>query len=384
MIAFQLTDEQLAWQKKARDFAEKEIKPIALKLDQVPHGQFNWDIIRKLADYGLAWINIPKKWGGQEANIDSVTQAIIIEELAAGDAGITFTAFNTWSNQFEGLSPELQDKFMKDWCDAKNPKLSAACISEPDAGSDMASIRTTAKLDGDEWVINGTKHFISQGGVASIYQVHASIDRSQRAAGIKSFILPADLPGIKIAKPEDKMGFRSSQTGEIIFNNVRVPKQYMLIESEESYAKLAQALARARTLTAGGIGIGIARAAYETAVNYFKETPDRKKTALDHQVISFKLADMATLLDASRLMVWRAAWALDHFSPAMAEASMCKAFCSEAAMKITSDALQLLGLHGYREDMNIEKCFRDVKLMSIYEGTNEVNRLIVARSIFPR
>ncbi len=387
MIEFKLTEKQLAWQNKARDFAKAEVKPIALSLDRKHSGEFYWDIVKKAVEYGLAWLDIPKKWGGVEVNPDCVTKAIILEEIAVGDAGVSFTTHFTWSHPALDMSEEMQERFLTGWCDKNNPKLVSLAISEPGAGSDMTSMITTARLEGNGWVINGTKHFISQGGVASVLVVYATIDRNLGASGIRAFIVSGDAPGITVTKPEDKMGFRSSQTAELVFNNVRVPKEYMLVGEggkPRGIAELAQELTRARILTAGGISVGIARAAYEAVVAYFQETSERQKAALDHQIISFTLADMAALIDASRLMVWRAAWSLDHYPPAMAEAAMCKYFCSDAAMRVATDALQLIGLHGYGKDYTLEKYFRDAKLMSIYEGTNEINRLIVTRSIFPR
>jgi len=382
MVSFELTPAQLEWQKKAREFAEKEIRPASLRIDRsadLEH-RFDWDILKKMAGEGYTLMPIPREYGGLE--LDTLTMAIILEELGAGDAGLAFTAGGGIAPVIATYGTEEQKrKFIPPLCSRDNPKLSAFALTEPGAGSDSASQLSTARLDGSEWVLNGTKCFISQGGLASLYLIFVSTDRSKGVRGISAFIVPADTPGLSAAKVEDKMGFRSSQTAEIVINDVRVPKDNLLGAEGGGFPMAMKFLDIARVHNAGAVAVGVARAAFQAAYQFARESIASDRAGFENQSTYFSLVDMATAIETTRLLVWKTCWQMDNNLPASKESSMVKFFASDMAMKVTSDAMQIVGLHGYTDQYPVEKYMRDVKLLQIYEGTNQVNRLVVSRQL---
>jgi acyl-CoA dehydrogenase len=377
MIDFSLTEEQLALQKLLRDFGRKEIIPIAEELDekqQHPQG-----IVEKLHEIGLLHWHAPEALGG--AGLKSVDAVLIMEELGAACGGV---AAAIGANDL-GLTPlfvagtEAQkEELLGRHC--AGPNLAAFCMTEAEAGSDVGAIRTTARREGDEFVIHGTKRFITNGGVASLYAVFASEDRELGHRGISAFMVPADLPGVAHGKKENKMGQRASDTREVIFENVRVPARYRLGEGMDGFKIGMMTFDRTRPAVGSG-AVGIARAAMEAAVRYAKERDQFGAPIAKQQAIQFMLADMAQRVEAARLLCRYAAWLADQGQRSTMEASIAKCFASDSAMQVTTEAVQVLGGYGYMKEYVVEKYMRDAKLHQIYEGTNQIQRLVIARQI---
>jgi alkylation response protein AidB-like acyl-CoA dehydrogenase len=380
VIDFELSDEQKAWQRKSRDFAQTEIRPISLKMDRDPSHAFNWDIIRKLAREDLLFLSIPREYGGR--GLDAITIALIIEELAVADAGVAFT---TTTNLYQPLqvfgNEEQKKRFLPGICDKNNPGLQSFAITEPGAGSDVAAMATSAELRGDEYVLRGTKCFITNGGIAQLYTVFANADRTKGAKGISAFIVPGVSPGLSMGKVEKKMGFRSSHTAELVINDVRIPGENLLGSVGSGFAIAMHYLDIARMTACAAVAIGLARAAFETALAFFKESPEKAKVTLGQQIISHTLADMAAAVDSCRLQVWKAAWLIEKKLPVTRDSAQAKFLASDMCMKVAADALQLLGLNGYTDEYPLEKYMRDAKILQIYEGTNQVQRIVVARTL---
>jgi alkylation response protein AidB-like acyl-CoA dehydrogenase len=380
VIDFELNDEQKAWQKKSRDFAERESRPLSLKIDRDPSHVFPWDIFRKLAKEDLLFLSIPEEYGGR--GLDPITIALIIEELAVGDAGL---AFSTTTNIYQPLqmfgNEKQKKKFLPGICDPQDPGLLSFAITEPGAGSDVTALTTSAELKGDEYVLRGTKCFITNGGIARVYTVFANADKARGAKGISAFIVPGDSPGLSMGKVEKKMGFRSSQTAELILNNVRIPKENLLGDIGAGFRIAMDYLDVARMTACAAVALGLARAAFETALSFFKKSPEKAKVTLGQQIISHTLADMAATIESSRLLVWKAAWLIKKKLPVAKDSAQAKFLASDMCMKVTADALQLLGFHGYTDDYPLEKYMRDAKILQIYEGTNQVQRIVVARAL---
>lgn len=380
MVDFELTQEQKAWQKKSRNFAEREIKPISLKLDRDPSHAFDWDVVRKLAKEDLLFLSIPKEYGG--SGLDPITITLIIEELAVGDAGVAFTTTTNLYQPPQVAGNEKQkERFLPLICDQENPGLLSFVITEPGAGSDAAAIATSAQLRGDEYVIRGTKCFITNGGLARVYTVFANADRTKGAKGISAFIVPGDSPGLSRGKVEDKMGLRSSCTAEVILDDVRIPKENLLGEIGSGFRIAMRYLDVARTTSCAAVALGLARAAFETAVGFFKRSPEKAKVTIGQQIISHSLADMAAAIESSRLLVWKAAWLIERELPVAKESALAKFLASDMCMKVTADALQLLGLYGYTSEYPLEKYMRDAKILQIYEGTNQIQRTVASRGL---
>lgn len=382
MIDFRLTEEQVAMQRMARDFAEREIKPVAAELDRDPEHKFNWDIMRKLAANGFLRVAIPEEYGG--LGLDRVSLAVIFEELAAGCAGISIAAVGNTVVSFPITSfgsDEQKLRLLPPLCDPKEPRLCAYALTEPEAGSDITNLSTSARLEGDNYIINGTKRFITNAGVAHLYLLFASTDRSLGPKGLSAFLLTADTPGLHIGKIEDKMGQRAAQNAEVILENARVPRDNLLGKEGDGFKIIMRSLDEARPIYTGAISVGLARAAYEVALKYCKERVQFGGPVFGQQAVSFRLADMATLIETARLLVWRACWLMEQNMPFTKEASMAKFYCSDVAMKVTTDAVHLLGGYGYMKDFPVEKYMRDAKIMQIFEGTNEIQHLIIARQL---
>jgi len=377
MIDFSLTDELKELQERARKFAQEEIAPIAAECDRL--GKPPLFLIEKAMKAGLLHLTVPKEYGGH--GYGPLANVIVVEELAAACAGITTTLMaNTLAITPILLygTPEQLEKFVKPLC--TQPKLAAFALTEPGAGSDAASIRTTAIADGDDYVINGQKCFITNGSIASLYVVFALTSPEKGARGASALIVPADTPGIRITKVEDKMGQRASDTAAISFENVRVPRENLLGKEGRGFIIAMRTLDYARA-GAAALAVGIARRALELALARAKEREQFGKPIFEQQAIQFMLADMAIKVEAARLLTWKAAWLAEQGERVTLQSAMAKCYAADIAMEVTTDAVQIFGGYGYMRDYPVEKLMRDAKLVQIYEGTNQIQRLVIARNL---
>jgi acyl-CoA dehydrogenase len=374
---FRLTDEQLALQETARRFAQTEIAPIAAQYDQ--SGEFPREVIRRAWELGLSSTCIPAEFGG--VGLTVLDSCIVTEELSWGCSGITTSIM---CNDL-GLMPIVvggsaeQRKQWLGWC-AEDFRMISFCLSEPAAGSDVAGLQLLAEKDGDHYVLNGTKCWITNGGVAELYTVFATLDRSSRHKGIVAFVVPSDTPGISKGKKEDKMGQRASDTRVIHFDNVRVPVAQRLGQEGEGFKIAMRTLDRTRP-PIGALATGIARRALEESTAYAKERKAFGFPIAGFQAVQFMLADMAKDIEASRLLTWQSAWMVDQGLRAAKYSSFAKCFATDTAMRVSTDAVQVFGGNGYTKEYPVEKLMRDAKLMQIYEGTNQIQRLVIAREL---
>jgi acyl-CoA dehydrogenase len=377
VIDFSLTEEQIALQEMSREFAEKEMKPNAAKYDK--GDVFSEDVMKKAFEVGFLTCTIPKEYGGGGlADVDTV---IISEELAAGCAGM-YTTMMVNALAYTPLIHFGTDEQKKKFLIPQTEKMSFAsfCLTEREAGSDAGAVKTKAEKTGDEYIINGSKCFISNGGIASMYTVFALTDPEKGARGMSAFIVPRETPGIVIGKEEDKMGHRASNTVELYFEDVKVPAENLLSREGMGFIIAMKTLDHTRA-PVGAAGVGVARAAMEYAIEYAKTRIQFRKPVALFQNTAFKIAQMATEIDAARQLVWRAAWMMDQEMPCGKESAMAKMYGSDIAMKVTTEALQIFGGYGYMKDYPMEKLMRDAKLLQIYEGTNEIQRLVISREV---
>jgi acyl-CoA dehydrogenase len=377
MVDFALTEEQEELRRVAREFAQNEIAPVAMTFDKT--GEFPWEIYRKAYDIGLVNVSVPTAYGG--GGLSAIECCLIVEELGAACAGITTSIMvNDLALMpiLVGGSGEQQRTFVTPFCSRFN--MGAFCLTEPGAGSDVASMSTTAKRDGDAYVLNGTKTFITNGSVASLYTVFATRDKSLHHQGIAGFVVPADTSGISHGKKFDKMGQRASDTAEVIFEDVRVPRANLLGREDEGFRIAMVTLDRTRPMIAA-MSVGLARAAMDAAVQYAKERITFGTPIGQHQAVQLLVADMAKDIEAARLLTWQCAWLIDQGHRATKESSLAKCFATDIAMRVTTDAVQVFGGYGYMKDLPLEKYMRDAKLMQIYEGTNQIQRLVIARHL---
>ncbi|WP_234121257.1 acyl-CoA dehydrogenase family protein [Clostridium hydrogenum] len=375
---FRTTEQHENLRAKIRKFAEEEVKPIAFMLDQ--ENKFPQEIVQKLKDLETMGLPYPKEYGG--AGLDVISYAIAVEELSRVDGGTgvilsAHTSLGTYPISAYGTEEQKQ-KYLVPL--AKGEKLGAFGLTEENAGSDAGGTETTAVLDGDYYILNGEKIFITNGGEADIYVVFAVTTPDIGTHGISAFIVEKGWEGFSFGKHYDKMGIRSSATAELIFNNVKVPKENLLGKEGEGF-KIAMA-----TLDGGRIGIaaqalGIAEGAYENALEYSKERVQFGKPICQQQIIAFKLADMATKLRAARLLIYSAAELKGNHEPYSMEAAMAKQYASDVCLEIVNDSLQIFGGSGYLKGMEVERAYRDAKICTIYEGTNEIQRVVIAANI---
>ena len=380
---FQFTEEQLMIQKAARDFAENECKPCVIERDEKQ--TFPKEQVMKLADLGFLGMMVPPEYGG--AGMDTVSYVLAMEEISKWDASTSVVmsvnnslvcygleAFGTKEQKEKYLTPLAQGK--------KNGELyiGAFMLSEPEAGSDATSQRTTAEDKGDHYLLNGTKNWITNGGTASVYLVMAQTDRTKASRGINTLIVEKDWPGVVVAAKENKLGIRGSDTHTVMFNDVKVPKENRI--GDEGFGfRFAM-----KTLAGGRIGIasqalGIASGAYELSRAYSKTRKAFGTEIMNHQAIAFKLADMATRIDAARLLCLKAAWEKDNKIDYGVSSSMAKVYASETAMWTAVEAVQIHGGYGFVKEYHVERLMRDAKITQIYEGTSEVQRIVISRSI---
>jgi acyl-CoA dehydrogenase len=377
MVDFALSEPQEELRRVAREFAQKEIVPIAMRYDQ--SGEFPWEIYRKAYDIGLVNPSVPAAYGG--GGLSALECCLIVEELGAACAGITTSIMVNDLALMPILvdgSEEQKHTFLTPFCSSFS--LGAFCLTEPGAGSDVASMSTTARLDGDSYILNGAKTFITNGSVASLYTVFATRDRSLGHKGIAGFIVPADTPGVSHGKKFDKMGQRASDTAEVIFDEVRLPRANLLGQEDEGFKIAMVTLDRTRPMIAA-MSVGLARAALEAAIQYAKERQTFGMPIGHHQAVQLLLADMAKDIEAARLLTWQCAWLIGQGQRATKESSFAKCFASDIAMRVTTDAVQIFGGYGYMKDLPLEKYMRDAKLMQIYEGTNQIQRIVIARHL---
>ncbi|MDR2301127.1 MAG: acyl-CoA dehydrogenase [Deltaproteobacteria bacterium] len=375
---FELSKEHELARNLFREFAEKEVKPLAQEVDEGE--RFPDETVEKLAKYGFLGIPIPKDKGGQ--GCDTLTYAICVEELSrvCATTGVIVSAHTSLSCDpiFKYGSPEQMEKYLRPL--ATGEKLGAFGLTEPGAGTDASGQRTKAERVGSGWVLNGTKVFITNGGKAQVYVVFAMTDRSKGTRGISCFIVPSDAPGFSIGKKESKMGIRGSATSELLFENCEIGAENLLGEEGHGFGVAMS------TLDGGRVGIaaqalGIAQGALDETVTYVKERKQFGKPLAAFQNTQFQLAELKTRIEAARLLVYSAAWAKDHRKNFGFDAAMAKLFAAETAMAVTTMCVQLHGGYGYIRDYPVERMMRDAKITEIYEGTNEVQRMVIAAQL---
>jgi len=375
---FQFNEEQKMMQKMAKDFAEKKLAPGAAERDEKE--EFSRELYNEMVDMGFTGICFPEQYGG--AGGDYISYIAVLEEIGKSDSGLNVSLSATVSLTawplFAYGTEEQKQKYLVPLVEGS--KMGAFALTEPNAGTDAASQQTVAVLSGDHYNITGSKIFITNGGEAETYIVFAMTDKSKGMKGITAFIMEKGMPGFTFGKKEHKMGIRSSQTMELVFQDVKVPVANMLGKEGEGF-KIAMT-----TLDGGRIGIaaqalGLAGAALDAAIKYSKERVQFGKPIAANQAIGFMLADMATRLDAARLLTYRAAYLKQAGLPYSKEAAMAKLYASDAAMAITTDAVQVFGGYGYSREYPVERLMRDAKITQIYEGTNQVQRMVISGAI---
>jgi butyryl-CoA dehydrogenase len=375
---FQLTEEQKMFQTMVRDFANNEVKPLAAQIDE--KGEYPEEIIKKAAGLGLLGISIDDKYGGSGG--DYLSMSIAAEELcrASASVGTIFLASLSLASYpiIKFGNEEQKKKYITTL--AKGEKLACFGLTETGAGSDAGSLETTATLQGDSYIINGTKIFITNGKEAKICVLFATTDKSLGYRGINAFIVEKDSPGFLVGKEENKLGIRGSSTVELIFDNCQIPAANLLGEQGKGLRIALEAIDSSR-ITVAAQALGIAQAAFDDAINYAKDRKQFEKPLVEFQAIQWMLSDMATQIDAARLLTYRAAWLKDHNMPYVKEAAMAKLYAAETSRMVTNNALQIYGGYGYCKDYPIERYLRDAKITEIYEGTSEMQRMTIARNL---
>ena len=373
-----LTQEQEMIRDAMRDFAQERLAPFAGEWDR--NHTFPAEALKELGALGAMGVTVPEEWDG--AGMDYMSLVLMLEEIAAGD-GATSTIVSVQNSLACGItmkygSDEQKEKYLKPL--ARGDMLGCFCLTEPHTGSDASAITTRATRDGDHFVLNGVKQFITTGKHAQVAIVFAVTDKSAGKKGISCFLVPTETPGYIVARIEEKMGQHASDTAQIIFENCRIPASCLLGQEGDGY-RIALSNLEAGRIGIAAQSVGMARSALDAAVKYAKERVAFGVPLTGHQAVSFRLADMATQVDAARLMVWRAAMLKDAGKPCLKEASMAKMFASEIAEKVCSDAIQIHGGYGYTSDFPVERIYRDVRVSQIYEGANDIQRLVIGRAI---
>ncbi len=382
---FSLTDEQIQLRRTVREFAEGEIAPHVMEWDEA--SRFPVEIVPKLAEMGLLGVVFPEKYGG--AGLGYVEYAIVIEELSRvdGSIGIIVAAHNSLCTNhiYKFGTEEQKKKYVVDLAQGK--KIGCWSLTEPEAGSDAGGTRTSAVRQNGDWLLNGAKTFTTNGHYADVCVAMAATDKSKKSHGISAFIIEKGTPGFRPGKKENKLGLRASDTSEVIFSDCRIPAANLLGKEGEGFVNSLQILDGGRVSIAA-LGLGMAQGAYEASVKYAKQRKQFGKAIAEFQAIQFKLADMATQIEAARLLTYRAAWLADR---AIArggdavrytqESSMAKLYAGEVAVRVANEAVQIFGGYGFIKDYPAEKYYRDVKLCTIGEGTSEIQRLVIARQL---
>ena len=376
---FTFTDEHNHLRKSVREFAEGEIAPHVMEWDECSH--FPLELLPKLAEMGLLGVIFPEEYGG--AGLGYMEYATVIEELSRvdGSIGLTVAAHNSLCTNhiYKFANEEQKRKYLLPL--AQGQKLGAWSLTEPEAGSDAGGTRTTAVRDGKHWVLNGAKTFTTNGHFADICVAMAVTDKSNDSHGISAFILEKGTPGFKPGKKENKLGMRASDTSEVIFSDCRVPAENLLGPEGEGFISSLKILDGGR-ISIAALALGMARGALEAATNYAKQRKQFGQAISEFQAIQFKLADMATQVEAARLLVYQAAWLADQKDVRFTrESSMAKLFASEVAVRVANECVQIHGGYGFIKDYPAEKYYRDVKLCTIGEGTSEIQKLVIARQL---
>jgi acyl-CoA dehydrogenase len=377
MFGFQLEADLEAVVQTARDFSRKEMVPQAAKYDESK--EYPWEILKKAHAAGLLNLSLGEKQGG--LGLGSLVQAMVVEELAYGCSAMA-TAMT--ANDL-AIGPVLQvatDEQIKEFFlpMANEPQMAAYCVTEPSAGSDVAAIKTTCKREGEHYVLNGEKMWITNGSVARWYFVLATLDSTLGHKGMCGFIIPASLPGIKVGKKEMNMGQRCSDTRGIVFDQVKVPKKYLVGKEGEGFKYAMKAFDHSRPFVAA-VAVGIAQCAMDHALKYAKERKSFGKAIVEHQAVSFMIADMAKDIESARLLYQKAAWMADQGMKNTKWCSMAKCLAGDIAVKVTQDAVQIFGGFGYSTEYPVEKLYRDAKICQIYEGTQQIQRMIISKAI---
>ena len=391
---FRLTEELSTLQKWAHDFSEKEIRPVAADYDESE--DFPWPVVKKAAEVGLYSLEFYTETVVQDPT--GLALPIVAEELCWGCSGIALAIVGTGlplaALVNSGTPEQLVQWAPQMFGTPDDPQVGAFCVTEPNAGSDVSALRTTAKRDGDEWVLNGQKVFITNGGIANIHIVVATVDPELGHRGQAAFVVPK-VDGIRQGKKEKKLGIRASHTAEVLLEDCRIPLENVLGGMEKLEARLERARQKQNTRTSHALktfemtrplvaasAVGVARAALEYATDYARERTQFDRPIIDNQAIAFKLADMAVEIDAARLLTWRAAWMAKSGNEfARAEGSMSKLKASEVAVSATEQAIQVLGGYGYIKDFPVEKWYRDAKIFTLFEGTSEIQRVVISRAV---
>ncbi len=378
-MRIELTEDQRLVHRSVREFAAAELRPNASRWDR--DGKFPVDIVQQLASLGLFGLTVPPQFGG--AGLDMVSAMLAIEAVAWGDGSIGLTVASHNSLCTGHILHFANDAQKRKYLPrlARGEALGGWCLTEPGAGSDAAAIQTRAVRKGNVWVLNGSKVFVTQGSVARIYVAMAVTDPAAPRRGISAFIVDRDAPGLRVGKKEDKLGLRASDTAEVVFEDCEVPAEALIGEVGAGYRQAMRVLERGR-IGIGAMAVGLGRAALDDSIVYAGQRKAFGKALADHQAIQFMIADMAMELDAAWLLVLRAAQLVDLGQPFRREASMAKLFASEAASRATNKAVQIHGGYGFIKDYAVERYYRDVKLCEIGEGTSEIQRIIIAKSLF--
>jgi alkylation response protein AidB-like acyl-CoA dehydrogenase len=378
-VDFSFTDEQKHLRKSVREFAEGEIAPHVMEWDESSH--FPNELLPKLGEMGLMGVIFPEQYGG--AGLGYVEYATVIEELSRvdGSVGLFVAAHNSLCSNhiYKFATEEQRKKYLVPLAQGK--KLGAWSLTEPEAGSDAGGTRTTAVRQGDQWLLNGSKTFTTNGSYADICVAMAVTDKSKNSHGISAFILEKGTPGFRPGKKENKLGMRASDTSEVIFTDCKIPAAQLLGPEGEGFIGSLKILDGGR-ISIAALALGMAQGALEAATKYAKQRKQFGKTISEFQAIQFKLADMATQVEAARLLVYQAAWLADQKNVRFTrESSMAKLFASEVAVRVANDCVQVHGGYGFIKDYPAEKYYRDVKLCTIGEGTSEIQRLVIARQL---
>ncbi|MBS0499928.1 MAG: acyl-CoA dehydrogenase family protein [Burkholderiaceae bacterium] len=372
------TQEQEMIRDSLRQFAAERLAPFAAEWDK--QHSFPQQALKELGELGVLGMVVPERWGGAE--LDYVSLALAIEEVAVGD-GATSSIVSVQNSLACGItmnygSDTQKDKYLTRL--ASGEWLGCFCLTEPHVGSDASAIRTTAVREGDAWVLNGVKQFITTGKNAQLAIVFAVTDKQAGKKGISAFLVPTDNPGYKVARIEDKMGQHASDTAQILFEDCRIPADHLLGKEGEGY-KIALSNLEAGRIGIAAQSVGMARAALEAALKYAREREAFGVPIVEHQAVAFRLANMATQIEAARQLVLHAATLKDASRPCLKEASMAKLFASEMAERVCSDAIQIHGGYGYVSDFPVERIYRDVRVSQIYEGASDIQRLVIARAV---
>ncbi len=376
-INFALSEEQKMIQQLAREFSRNEVAPVASHYDKTH--EYPWPVVRKAQELGLTTMTVPEEYGG--LGLSLFEEVLVGEEISWGCSGIS-TAIAVNGLAYLPVDIAGTEEQKKEYGGRlADGQMASYCATEPEAGSDVAGIKTTAQKAGDHYILNGSKTFITGGTVANFYTVFAYTDPSQRYNGMSCFIVNRDWEGVSTGKPFEKMGQHASDTAEVIFQDVKVPADHLLGQEGRGFLIAMKVFDRSRPGTAAG-AVGLAQRALDEAVRYAKERTTWGKPLWQHQAVGHMIADMAIEVEAARLLVWKSAWAVDAGQTNTAQAAYAKAFAADTAMKVATNAVQVFGGYGYMSEYPVEKLMRDAKIYQIYEGTSQIQRNIVVRELF--